>query len=328
MGRRIQTLVLCCDYFKQFQYPQKQNGLKQGIPFTPTISNDGSFAFPFVPSGNYALSLADRNVIPVSWALAVGPNGITGLQLNAVEGVEVQGTVLDQVGKGVRADVRLISNPAKSVNTIGEPMNTGVRPQLTDTGTPQGVRTVLRGILVPKVDPSLDEIQDVMLEAAMNRERSATPDRLGTPDPDGRFAIHNVFPGTYTLEVNAGGVVLPAREIQVGSDGLTNVSIQVPAIQVNGRVIAAGGGKLPKLNYIRVVRKESDQDISYGFPDSDGRFSLVLVPGQYRVFTESLGPAVQSVSNGSQDITNTELKVDSGLDSPIVVTVADKLSGR
>jgi hypothetical protein len=321
-GRRIENLVLCCDYFKQLQYPQKQNGLKQGSPFMPTISDDGSFVFPFVPPGNYALSLADRNVLPVSWALAVGPNGVSGLQLNVLEGVEVEGTVLDQVGKGVRADVRLVSSPAKSViNTIGEPMNTGVRPQITETGTPQGNRTVLRGILVPKADPSLDVIQDVILEAARDRERSATPDRLGTPDIDGRFAIHNVFPGTYMLEVNAGGVVLPGREIQVGIDGLSNVAIQVPAIQVNGRVIAAGGGPLPKLNYIRVVRRESDADIFYGFPDREGHFSLVLLPGQYRVFTESLGPAVQSVSNGSQDITNTELKVDSGLDSQVVVTL-------
>jgi hypothetical protein len=328
-GRRVETLVLCCDYFKQFQYPQKENGLKQGIPFIATISQDGSFVFPFVPAGNYALSLMDRHVIPVTWALAVGPNGVTALQLDVVEGVEVEGTVLDQIGKPVRADVRLVSKPAKSVtNTIGEPMNTGDRPQITENGTPQGVRTVLRRILVPKVDPSLDEIQDVMLEAARNRERSATPDRLGTPDPDGRFAIHNVFPGTYVLEVNSGGVILPEREIQVGTDGLANVSIQVPAIQVNGRVTAAGGGKLPKLNYIRVVRGESDADTFYGFPDSEGRFSLVLLPGQYRVFTESLGPAVQSVLNGSQDITNTELKVDSGLDSQIVVTVTDKLSGR
>ncbi len=325
-GRRVKNLVLCCDYFKQVQY--SQNGLKQGSPFTPTISDDGSFIFPFVPPGNYALSIPDRgltgpqNEFPVSWALAVGPNGATGLQLNVVDGVEVQGTVLDQIGKPVTADVRLVPRPAKSVfNTINPPMYTGDRPRLWEVGTQQGTRVVLRGILVPKAYPSLDGIQDVILEAARNQERSVLPDRSVTPDPDGRFAIHNVYPGTYVLEVHAGGVVLPGREIQVGIAGLSNVSIQVPAIQVTGRVVAPSGGPLPKLNYIRLVRGGNDSDIFYGFPDSEGHFTLILVPGEFRVFTESLGPKVQSVSEGSRDITNSEFKVEAGRDPQIVVTL-------
>jgi hypothetical protein len=325
-GHHLENLFLCCDYFKELRYGP--NGLKQGSPFTPTISADGSFVFPFVPTGNYAMSILDRgltghqNEFPLSWALAVGPNGVTGLQLNVVEGVEVQGTVLDQIGKPVSADVRLVSRPAKSIfTTIGQAMSTGVRPSLSEIGTPQRNRLVLRGILVPKAYPSLDEIQDVILEAARNRERTATPDRLASPEPDGKFAIHNVYPGTYALEVNAKGVVLPVREIEVGIAGLTNVSIQVPAIQVTGRVIAPRGGPLPKLNYIRVVRTASDADVFYGFPDTEGHFSLVLVPGEYRVFTESLGPAVQSVSDGLQDITNTEFKLEDGRNSQLVVTL-------
>src|SRR5207244_2622326 len=129
--------------------------------------------------GNYALSLLDRNFIPESWALAVGPNGVSGLQLNVMEGVEVQGTVLDQIGKPVSADVRLVPRPAKSVfSAIGQPMNTGDRPRLWENGTSEGIRVVLRGILVPKADPSLDAIQDLILEAARNQERSVMPDRL------------------------------------------------------------------------------------------------------------------------------------------------------
>jgi len=319
-GRRIENLVLCCDYFKEVRYSQA-GGLKQGSPFTPTISDDGSFVFPFVPPGNYALSLLDRNVIPVSLALAVGQNGVTGLQLNVMEGVEVQGTVLDQSGKPVSAEVRLVPKPAKSVlNTIDLPTPTGDRPRLWEVGTKQGPRTVLRGTLVPKAYPSLDAIQDLILEAARNQERSVLPDRLATPDLDGRFAIQNVYPGTYVLEVHAGSVVFPEREIQVGIGGLTNISVQVPAIQVSGRVIAPGGGPLPKLNYIRIVRG-SDADIFYGFPDADGHFNVVLVPGEYRVFTGGLGPAVQSVSDGFRDITNSDVTFEGGRNPQIVVTL-------
>jgi beta-lactamase regulating signal transducer with metallopeptidase domain len=314
--RRIENLVLCCDYFKPFQYPQKQNGLKQGSFFTPTISDDGGFVFPFVPPGNYALSIFDRNIIPVSWALAVGPNGLAGLQLNVTGGVEVQGTVLDQNGKPVSADVRLIPRPAKSIfNTIDSPMNTGDRPRLWEIGTSQGLRFVLRGIVVPKVDPSRDDIQDLILEVARNQERSAMP------EPDGRFAFQDVYPGTYVMEVHTGGAVLPGREIQVGIDGLTNVTIQVPAIQLTGRVVAPNGGPLPKLNYIRIVRSGADSEIVYGFPDTEGRFAVVLVPGQYRVFTESLGPSVRSVSDGSRVITNAEFTVESSGNPQIVVTL-------
>ena len=322
MGRRVENLVLCCDYFKQIQFSQR--GLKQGSPLLPTISEDGSFVFPFVPTGNYALSLKDKNVIPVSWALAVGSNGVTGLQLNVTEGVEVQGTVLDLNGKPVSADIRLVPRPAKSVftNAIDSPTNAGARPNLVENGTPQGIRPFLRAILVPKADPTLDDIQNLILEAARDQERSLIPDRLATPEPDGKFAIQNVFPGTYRLEVNAGGVVLPGREIQVGTSGLTNFSVQVPATQVSGRVVASGGGALPKLSYIRLVRGGSDSDVFYGFPNREGRFTLVLTSGSYRIFTETLGHPVQSVSDGTRDITNAEFTLEDGRNPQIIVTLA------
>jgi hypothetical protein len=138
--------------------------------------------------------------------------------------------------------------------------------------------------------------------------------------PDGRFAFQKVYPGTYLLEV-LGGVSLPAQKIQVGIAGLTNVSFQVPAIQLTGRVIAPDGASLPKLNYIRFVRVGSDSDVFYGFPDTAGHFSLPLAPGEYRVFTERLGRPVRSVSDGSGDITNGVFTVENGRNPQLVVTL-------
>ena len=77
---------------------------------------------------------------------------------------------------------------------------------------------------------------------------------------------------------------------------------------------------MPKLSYIRLVRS-GPGTVFYGFPDTEGHFSFVLVSGEYRVFTERLGPSVQSVSDGSQDITNTEFTVESGRNQQIVVTL-------
>jgi beta-lactamase regulating signal transducer with metallopeptidase domain len=307
-GRRVENLVLCCDYFKQVMANGGFFGPRIGSPLTAVVSDDGSFVFPSVPPGNYVLSTVDSHVIPVSWALAVGPNGVTALRLDIAEGVEVQGTVLDQTGMPVSASVELRPKPANSVFITSG-------PRLASNPSKEGSRLVLQQPLIPKVDPSLDGIQDWFLEMAKRLVRS------DTTAPDGRFVFRSVYPGTYMLEVKSGGVTLPAREIQVGIAGLTSLSFQVTAIQVTGRVVASGSGPLPKLNYIRLVRSGSDTDIFYGFPDREGNFSLALVPGAYRVFTERLGLPVQSVSDGSRDITNTEVTFEAGRNPRIVVTL-------
>jgi hypothetical protein len=295
-GRRIDSLVLCCDY-SQPVLMANANTVGVASTFAATISPDGSFVFPALTPGNYLLSTADPNVIPVSWTLVVGENDVTGLQLGVSEGVEVQGTVLDQSGKPVTAFVRLRYKPANPVfNAIGPPTNVSAS----------------RPILFPR-GSSLASVRDRLLKAA--REHSQT---LGS---DGRLAFKRVYPGAYVLEISKDGVSLVEREIQVGAAELTNVSLQVPLIQVSGRVIGPAGSPLPKLNYIRLARSGADSDIFYGRPDSEGHFSMVLVPGTYRVFTERLGPSVQSVSDGSRDVTNTEFTLEGGLDQQIVVTL-------
>jgi hypothetical protein len=297
LGRRIESLVLCCDDSLRSGGGALSLTVGQDGTFTK-VSDDGSFVFPPVPPGNYSLSTVDSNVTPVSWALAVGENHVTGLQLEVAEGVEVQGTVLDQTGQPVTAVVRLRPKPTNSVfNTIGSPTNTSVNGPL----------------LVRKANLSMTGMRDWLLESTRVHEKS-----LGS---DGRFAFHRVYPGAYVLEVNTRGVNLLEREIQVGIAGSTNVSLQVSAFQVTGRVIAPSGGPLPKLNYIRLVHSGPDTQVFYGFPDTEGHFSFVLVPGEYRVFTERLGPSVRSVSDGSRDITNTEFKVEGGRNQQIVVTL-------
>jgi hypothetical protein len=170
-GRRIENLVLCCPYFRLAPMG--------GIPgpvgnFSAKVSDDGSFVFPSVPPGNYSLSTADPNVIPVSWALAVGENHVTGLQLEVTGGVEVQGTVLDQTGQPVTAFVRLRPNSTNSAfNTSGSPTNTSASG----------------AVLIPRADSSLDGLRDRLWKSA-----KVHSDSLG---PDGRFAFHRVYPGAY-----------------------------------------------------------------------------------------------------------------------------------
>jgi hypothetical protein len=255
--------------------------------------------------------------MPVSWALAVGTNGVTGLQLDVLDGVEVQGTVVDQTGRPTSASVQLRPKPADAVfTTIGPPLNTAYAG--VTLGAARFVLPAEPG-WGPQI-PSLERIRDRIVEVARSQVRSATA------APDGRFEFHRVYPGNYVLEVNSGGITVPVQEIQVGLGALTNVSLntslslQVPGIQVTGRVVGPSGAPLPKLNYIRLVRS-ADSNVFYGFPDAEGRFSLVLVPGAYRVFAERLGRPVQSVSDGSRDITNAEFTVEGGRNLQIVVTL-------
>jgi len=294
-SRRIENVVLCCDTSKAFLIANPVGAVRT---FTIPVSDDGSFIFPIVPPGNYSLSVADPNIVPASWALAVGESHVAGLELNVTEGVEVQGTILDQNGEPVAAAVRLRPNPMKSVSdVIGPPTNT----------TGHGA------LLVPRASPSLGRLQDRIVKAG--KEES---DSIG---PDGHFALHKVYPGAYILEINTKGVTLLEREVQIGVAGLTTLSFQVPVIHVAGRVVAPAGRPLPKLNYVRLIRTGADSDVFYGFPDTEGLFSLLLVPGDYQVFTERLGSPVQSLSNGSRDITNAEFTFDSSRNQQIVVTL-------
>ena len=294
-GRRIEALVLCCDRSMTYLFANSAGAVRT---FSATLSDDGTFEFPSIPPGTYSLSAADPKIVYASWALSVGDNQVNGLELDVTEGVAVHGTILDQAGAPLAAVVRLRPNTLKSASSlIGPPTNT----------TGHGA------LLIPRPGRSANSLQVRVLNAAMD-----ITDSLG---PDGRFEFQKVYPGTYVLEVSTKGVTLLEREIQVATTGQTTIALQIPVIHVTGRVIASNGSALPKLNYIRVVRSGTDSDVFYGFPDAEGNFSLLLTPGEYRVFTERLGPSVKSVSDGSRDITNTEFAFEGGRDSQIVVTL-------
>src|SRR5262245_6646763 len=131
-----------------------------------------------------------------------------------------------------------------------------------------------------------------------------------------------VLPGSYVLEISSPGVNLYEQEIEVGVQGLTGLQIEIPFIQLTGRVVAGGGGPLPKLTgALRLISKGRNGRILYVFPDAAGRFSMLLAPGEYRVLTENLGPAVRSISDGSKEFQDQTFVFDRVNKPELLVTV-------
>src|SRR5262249_43345980 len=148
----------------------------RAFTFSPTMSDDGRFIFPLVPPGNYSLSTEDPDVVPVSWALAVGTNGATGLQLDVSEGAEVQGTAVDQTGRLTSATVELRPKPADSAFTaISPPMNTAFAGATLGAARfifpgPGATRNIAAENAALR-RPSLEHIWDRILEVARTRVR-------------------------------------------------------------------------------------------------------------------------------------------------------------
>jgi hypothetical protein len=130
---------------------------------------------------------------------------------------------------------------------------------------------------------------------------------------EGEFSFSGVLPGKYTLEVNAPGGNSFGREIEVDvRDSFDNL-LEVPFVQVNGRIVVADGSALPPITgSVRFVSSDDTARILFGFPDDAGRFSLLMAPGEYRLFTEVLNVdrSIQSIFDGSENLESRRFVVD------------------
>jgi hypothetical protein len=79
---------------------------------------------------------------------------------------------------------------------------------------------------------------------------------------------------------------------------------------------------LPRISgSIRFVDLGPAGKIIYAFPDAEGLLSVLLPDGEFRLFTETLGPSVKSVTDGARDVLNSPFAFDGSAGHSLEVVV-------
>jgi hypothetical protein len=284
LGRRIESLSICCDYFPTTS--RGNFGEVSAAPVSAQIHDDGSFEFSAVSAGNQYFQVFDPNIVSFNLPITVGNTNQTGIELKVSGGSEIHGKLTDQTGALIgQAQISLTPLPGNGAYEL--------------RGKPQGA-ALLPGSPLPSgaspLKPAADDIQSRLLLQAGIR---VVP--LGT---NGVLQIPGVLPGAYVLEISPPGSYSTKREIEV-SPQATNLQIELPFTQIPGKVVVNGEGAAPSLkDSIRVFLYARDGRVSFCLPDNDGRFYQVLPPGEYHVEVQSLTSnySVLSITDGTHNL--------------------------
>ena len=313
MGRRIENLVVCCEY--ALSETSSAGLVVNGTIATSaaSVNEDGTFVFQSLPPGDFTVQAIDSSIITSGQPLVVRNTDVTDVVVKVSSGVVVEGQVVDRVGIPVVG----VTSRLRSRTAAAGP---GVVATLLGAGSGTGTLVIRTG------SSTVTSISIASLNTVIASGLAPLPFVPPVPQPvqvglDGRFAMNRVLPGVYTLEINAPGGNFIEREIEVGPFGLANLRAEMPFMQFFGRVVAADGGVPPKVTSVRLISSGAAGRIFYSYPDDAGRFSMLLAAGQYRVSTDGQGHSVRSVSSGSTSLPNQEFVFD-GINKPeIVITV-------
>lgn len=136
---------------------------------------------------------------------------------------------------------------------------------------------------------------------------------------DGEFTIYDVAPGSYAITAQTlDRAWFGSQSIEMRSEDLADVDIVLkPApkieaeVRVEGNAAAVTGGNV----YFVRTKQITMMPMEIGKVDSTGKFTLPLIPGEYKIaFDKSLSKlGVRSVTLDDKPITNWKIQVD---DSP------------
>jgi hypothetical protein len=282
--------------------------LKSSTLISASVNERGEFTFFAVPPGNYSLQVSDPQIVSTVQLLSVGsPEGIPDLELRVSAGVQVRGRIEETLGRPVEnVQVRLKPDESSDVIELTEEPP-GAR-QLSFSSTATTSAAMLRFYSVTDVRRSIV---------------AAIQPRIVPVAADGTFGLRRIVPGRYTLQVFVGGLNSFSREIEVGA-GDNERRVSLPFTLVAGRILNEDGSRLPSLSgLVRMVPSDPNAPMLFGFPDDAGRFSVLMPPGQYRVFTDTLnvGRNVLSVSDGVKDLRSDAFFLDGTRSAEIRITL-------
>jgi hypothetical protein len=311
-ARRVESLTLCCERipvtapsstFAAFVNPTPVSA------FSAQVRDDGTFLFTPVPPGNYYLRAADASIVTIAQPVTIGTDDVSGLEIKVTAGVDVRGHISDRLGQPV---------PGVFMSLMPDPENPFLEaaiPPPSPAANPMTMAGSTSGGLGPEPLPL----------AEIRRMLSVKPQTASVLS-DGTFSFRGILPGRYVLQMHAPGSPSFDREIEVSLRESLSVQLDVPFTMVTGRVVMEDGGALPPLSgSVRFVSPDPDARIIFGFPDNDGRFSILLAPGEYRLFTENLNTSrhsIQSISDGAADLLNAPFVFDGSRRLEIRITLA------
>ena len=302
-GRAVQSLVLCCNS-DRLGSSLSGRDIVSPLPMKATVREDGGFIFPAVPPGDYYLHILDPEVVPIAQAISVERNDLENFQVRVTSGVGVTGQILDVLKRAV---------PSANVTLKAHPSN----PFARSRGVPvQGSALIFAGSF---------SWTPTMLAQAISRIGIDEGPRRMTATPEGTFAFSGVLPGRYTLEMNTPGGYAFSREIEVGIDEASNITLDGPFAQITGQILVNNTSPLPKLaGSVRLVSPDPNGRIFYAFPDDSGRFSVLLAGGEYRIFTDGLNVDrdIESISYGSSELQGRRFVLDESRPQEIRITIA------
>jgi hypothetical protein len=135
---------------------------------------------------------------------------------------------------------------------------------------------------------------------------------------DGKFQVDDLGPGTYSISAQTPSKAAPmfgSVEVKVGAVDIDNVDIVLrPVPKIEGEIVMEGAPSNAKPGSVYFNRTERLTALSMeiGKPASDGRFSVNLVPGVYRLsldaFISALG--IRSVMLDGEPVTNWTIRID------------------
>lgn len=307
---QVALLTLCCDWVIA---PQNLANTLTSVVFVSSsairasVNDDGTFLFPSVPPGNYSLQVADPRFVASARTLTVGSGeALTGVEIRVTSGVDVRGRIRDRHERPV-GGVQVSLKPDRN-NAVFELFDIKLAPD----GYPISFSS---SSFLPTSRSSRQ------MEAVRAAISSSKP-RTASVAEDGTFSLRGVLPGKYSLEMQAAGQMTFGREIDVGASESLNVSMDLPSTQLFGRIVVENGSSLPPVSgSVRMVSADPNQRMLFGFPDRDGRFTILVTPGEYRFFTDllSVDRDIVSVSDGSADLRRQPLVFDG---RPIEVRIA------
>ena len=333
-----------------------------GIPFHKQLDESGSFSFTNRPAGHYRLT-AHTDAGNASQEFELAENEVReDLVLKVGEGRSLRGVVRGLRPEQLKEAGISVYFEAKHANFGAELDEQGA---YTVRGLPSGrakvtayggvSRQITKAIDVPA---DKDVVLDIVFppgvrlsglvtqDAKPAGQRSlfvAPPDRKGDmryqarTAQDGRYEIEGVQPGEYRVSVHEG----IGRVVTIAGD--TVVNIDLPLVQLGGRIVE-DGGTVPIVNAgVHVIGTEPQTAIVRSYKESDdfGQFRLIgIEPGEILLTVFKPGYEMQREKiSYSSPITNktitlrkgagVEVRVQSAQNGPEIrqLYVSEKMPG-